>query len=96
MLNLSGIPPLFGFYTKLYLFNELLLNGYFFIVIVSILASVVSAANYISIVNVLFNFYSTDSASQKGTISRPIYIPYSIASLLSILLFIMIFPNLWG
>jgi len=36
MLNLSGIPPLFGFYTKLYLFNELLLNGYFFIVIVSI------------------------------------------------------------
>ena len=52
---LAGIPPLSGFFSKLYLFIALLLKGNIFIALISILFSVVGSVYYLKIIrNIIF------------------------------------------
>lgn len=53
LFSLAGIPPLIGFFSKQFVLYSALQSGYYFITIVAILASVVSASYYLKIVNIL-------------------------------------------
>jgi len=48
--SLTGIPPLIGFFGKQMILYTTLLNGYYFLSIVAILTSVLSAAYYLKII----------------------------------------------
>jgi NADH-quinone oxidoreductase subunit N len=52
LFSLAGIPPLSGFFAKLFAINAILNVGYYPIAIIAILSSVLSAANYLHIVKV--------------------------------------------
>jgi NADH-quinone oxidoreductase subunit N len=54
MLSLTGIPPLGGFFGKLYLFTAALERGYVVLVVVAVLNSVVSAAYYLGVVRAMY------------------------------------------
>lgn len=55
LFALAGIPPLSGFFSKLYLFIALLLNGNIFIALIVILLSVLGSAYYLKIIrNIIF------------------------------------------
>jgi NADH-quinone oxidoreductase subunit N len=54
MFSLTGIPPTAGFIAKFYLFMEVIKSGYFFLVIISVLMSVVSAYYYLRIVMYMY------------------------------------------
>jgi len=54
MLSLTGIPPLGGFFGKLYLFTAALDRGYVVLVVIGVLNSVVSAAYYLGVVRTMY------------------------------------------
>jgi len=51
---MAGVPPLVGFFAKYAVLYTAIHNGYYFISIVAILASVVSAAYYLRVVRVIY------------------------------------------
>jgi NADH-ubiquinone oxidoreductase chain 2 len=53
LFSMAGIPPLIGFFSKLFVLYSAVQNGYYFISIVAILVSVVSASYYLKIIKVL-------------------------------------------
>ena len=55
LFALAGIPPLSGFFSKLYLFIALLLKGNLFIALIAILISVIGSVYYLKIIrNIIF------------------------------------------
>lgn len=59
VFSFVGIPPLVGFFAKQMVLSSALDNGYVFMVLIAILASVVSAYYYLAIVKQIF-FHKTD------------------------------------
>ena len=55
LFSMAGIPPLMGFFSKQLVLSAAIENGYYFISIVAILVSVISASYYLKIVKVLFS-----------------------------------------
>ena len=54
LLSLIGIPPLVGFFGKLYVFTAALAAEYVWLVVIAVLASVVSAGYYFRIMRAMF------------------------------------------
>ena len=54
MLSLAGIPPLFGFWPKLMVFNAAVAKGFYALAVVGILGTVVGAFYYLRIVKVMY------------------------------------------
>ncbi len=54
MFSMSGIPPLAGFFGKLFIFLAAVEQGLFLLVILGVLSSVVSAYYYLRIIKVMF------------------------------------------
>nr|YP_007475401.1 NADH dehydrogenase subunit 2 [Microbotryum cf. violaceum BFL-2013]AGE14615.1 NADH dehydrogenase subunit 2 [Microbotryum cf. violaceum BFL-2013] len=55
LFSMAGIPPLMGFFGKYAVLYSAIHNGYYFISLVAILTSVVSAAYYLRVVRVLYS-----------------------------------------
>lgn len=53
LFSMAGIPPLIGFFSKQFVLYSAVQSGYYFISIVAILVSVVSASYYLKIIKVL-------------------------------------------
>ena len=82
------MPPLGGFYAKLYALNAVLNEGYYWIAIVAILTSALSAANYLSIVKITH----FDLPLHPHSITVSPIISYLIAILSIFLLFFIFKP----
>lgn len=54
MFSMAGIPPLGGFFAKLYVFNEAVQGGYLWLAIFGVLSSVVAAYYYIRLVKLMY------------------------------------------
>nr|AUN44942.1 NADH dehydrogenase subunit 2 [Cyclocybe aegerita] len=60
LFSMAGIPPLIGFFSKQFVLYSALQNGYYFISILGIIVSVISASYYLKIIKILFT-ESTES-----------------------------------
>jgi NADH-quinone oxidoreductase subunit N len=54
MLSLAGIPPLAGFFAKLYVFQPAINAGFYWLAVIGVLLSVVSTFYYLRIVKVIY------------------------------------------
>lgn len=95
MFSLSGIPPLAGFFAKLYVFKAALSAGLFGLAILGILTSVVASYYYLKIVKVMYfdpipEFPGT-SYGQTIVLSTEMKIVLSLCA--TIILLFFIFPN---
>ncbi|EKM73500.1 hypothetical protein AGABI1DRAFT_49798, partial [Agaricus bisporus var. burnettii JB137-S8] len=96
LFSMAGIPPLIGFFSKQFVLYSAIQNGYYFISIIAILVSVISASYYLKIVVQLFlntNHKTSSSINNNNFITNK-YLSnvhsYLISVLtLSILLFIL-------
>jgi len=61
MFSMAGIPPLAGFFGKLYVFLAAIEAGFFTLAIIGVLASVVGAFYYIRIIKIMYFDESTES-----------------------------------
>lgn len=69
LFSMAGIPPLIGFFAKQFVLYSAVQSGYFFISIVAILVSVISASYYLKIIKVLhdINFSSSSSITNNNS-----------------------------
>jgi NADH-quinone oxidoreductase subunit N len=54
MLSLIGIPPLAGFFGKLYVFSAAVQAGYIWLVVIGVLNSAVSVFYYLSVIVAMY------------------------------------------
>lgn len=54
LFSMAGIPPLIGFFGKYMVLYSAMHAGYFYLSLVAILTSVISAAYYLRVIKVLF------------------------------------------
>lgn len=65
LFSMAGIPPLIGFFSKQFVLYSALQSGYYFMAIVAILVSVISASYYLKIIRVLHSNPSEFLLSDK-------------------------------
>ncbi|MGE4313666.1 MAG: NADH-quinone oxidoreductase subunit NuoN [Pseudobdellovibrionaceae bacterium] len=69
MFSLSGIPPMAGFFGKLFIFQVVVAQGMYAIAVIGVLTSVVAAYYYLRIIKVMFFDAETDpynAAQSRG------------------------------
>ena len=69
MFSLAGIPPLFGFWPKLLVFNAAVASGYVALAVAAILGTVIGAYYYLKIVKVM---YMDEPAAPYGRVREPV------------------------
>lgn len=98
MFSLAGIPPLAGFFAKLYVFKAALSAGLIELVIIGAVVSVISAYYYLKIVKVMYfdNIPELPSFSYGQTIvlSVPMAIILKFCALVTLLFFVYPSPLL--
>jgi NADH-quinone oxidoreductase subunit N len=91
MLSLVGIPPLAGFVGKYYLFSAAIEQGYIWLVVVAVLASVISLYYYMGVVRQMyFQSSNEESPIKTGAMLKVALIICVIGVLLS-----GIYPNIF-
>lgn len=65
LLSMAGTPPLMGFFSKQMVLYSAIQSGYYFMSIIAILVSVISASYYLKIVRTLFTQESKDSQNSQ-------------------------------
>ncbi len=89
MFSMSGIPPLAGFFSKLFVFQAAVAGGYIAVAVIGVLASVVASYYYLRVVKVMFFDEPVLPLEKTCSWSRKIV---AAASLAFILLFTLM-PN---
>ena len=67
MFSLAGIPPLFGFWPKLMVFNAAVAEGYIALAVAGILGTVVGAFYYLRIIKVMYFDAPAAPIAKAGT-----------------------------
>ena len=70
LFSMAGIPPLLGFFSKLFVLLSAISSGYYFISIVAILASVISTSYYIKIIRFIHSAHSSSNSNNNSNISN--------------------------
>nr|QBL02058.1 NADH dehydrogenase subunit 2 [Phlebopus portentosus] len=95
LFSMAGVPPLLGFFSKYFVLYSAIYNGYYFMAIIAILASVISASYYLKIIRVLHTEDTNNNNNNNNNIiTEPSILSnthsFLISTLtLSILLFLM-------
>jgi NADH-ubiquinone oxidoreductase chain 2 len=69
IFSFIGIPPLIGFFGKQMVLSAALDQGYFFLVLIAILTSVISAVYYLTLIKEMF-FYSSEYKENTFLLSK--------------------------
>jgi NADH-quinone oxidoreductase subunit N len=85
LFSLAGIPPLAGFFAKFYVFDAAIRAGFYWLAVIGVVASVISAYYYLRIVKIMY--FDEPSASFDA---MPLSLRFTIAiSSLAIMLYVI-------
>ncbi|MGL9688757.1 MAG: NADH-quinone oxidoreductase subunit N [Wolbachia sp.] len=87
LLSMAGIPPLAGFFAKLFIFKGLINSGFISLSLILVVASVISCYYYLNIIKAM---YFDKTSGNKITYPKGLFIITSVASLINIILFIYV------
>lgn len=90
LFSMAGIPPLAGFFSKLYVFLPAIHEGLFAVVIIGIIGSVISAVYYLWLVKIMY-FEKTDIWASFEQIDKQKAVILGIT--LFLLLFFFLYPS---
>ncbi|QEE36841.1 NADH-quinone oxidoreductase subunit N [Octadecabacter sp. SW4] len=93
LLSLTGIPPLFGFVGKVYLFTAAVEAGFLWLAVIGILNSVLALAVYLRIVVPMYQSPKADS--EAAPLALPLVVVLAVTALVTLFmgLFAGIFPG---
>lgn len=89
LFSMSGIPPLAGFFGKLFVFQAAVAGGYITVAVIGVLTSVVGAYYYLRLIKVMFFDESAGAVEPNASLSRHLV---TVGSVAFILLF-TVMPN---
>lgn len=82
LLSLTGIPPLFGFVGKLYLFGAAIDAGFLWLVVIAILNSVLALGVYLRIIVAMYS--RVEGQANTAPISRPLAVAIAITVIVTL------------
>ena len=91
LFSLAGIPPLAGFFAKFYIFIAVIEQSMYFLAIVGLLATVVSAFYYLRIIKIIYFDKPNDKFDRFNSLSLKLTL--SITTIILVLYFVMIPSN---
>ena len=89
LFSLAGIPPLAGFFAKFYIFISVIEESMYFLAIVGLVSTVVSAFYYLRIIKVIY----FDSAKEKFDQVNYFGLKISLAISTLLILLYFIYPS---
>ena len=89
LFSLAGIPPLAGFFAKFYVFMSVIEQSMFFLAIVGLLATVVSAFYYLRIIKIIY----FDNEREKYDTNHGIGLKLSLTLTTILILIYFTYPN---
>jgi NADH-quinone oxidoreductase subunit N len=93
LFSLAGIPPLAGFFGKLYVFLAAVEAGLYTLAVIGVLASVVGAYYYLRIIKIMY-FDEAKEPLDKDAIGRSIGTVQAVSAILILLFFVWPSPVL--
>ncbi|YP_001504345.1 NADH dehydrogenase subunit 2 (mitochondrion) [Pleurotus ostreatus] len=78
LFSMAGMPPLIGFFSKQFVLYSAMQSGYYFIAIVAILVSVVSASYYLKIIRVLHTSVENPELELNTNSKNSVYLPNDV------------------
>jgi NADH-quinone oxidoreductase subunit N len=83
MFSMAGIPPLAGFFGKVYIFMSAVNEGLYVLAIIGVLSSVIGAFYYLRIVKIMY--FDDPADAFEGTAGREVGIVMGVAALFTLL-----------
>jgi len=72
LFSMAGVPPLVGFFSKQFVLYSALENGYYFISIIAIILSVISASYYLQIIKNIYQLNDNNELQSLNNNSSPL------------------------
>jgi NADH-quinone oxidoreductase subunit N len=89
IFSLAGIPPLAGFFAKFYIFKSVIEQSMYFLAIVGLLSTVISAFYYLRIIKVIY----FEKERDKYDTDHSIWLKISLTFSTLLILLYFIFPS---
>ena len=89
LFSLAGIPPMAGFFAKFYIFMSVIEKSMYFLAIIGLLSTVVSAFYYLRIVKVIYFDESKEKFDSENDYGLKITLAFSTI----LIFFYFIYPN---
>ena len=89
LFSLAGIPPLAGFFAKFYIFKAVLEESMYFLAIVGLLSTVISAFYYLRIIKIIY----FDNQKDQYDSDHSLWLKFTITLSTILVLIYFIFPS---
>ena len=89
LFSLAGIPPLAGFFAKFYIFKSVIEQSMYFLAIVGLLTTVISAFYYLRIIKIIY----FDDGKEKYDDDHSIWLKLALTLSTLLILLYFFFPN---
>ena len=94
LFSMAGVPPLLGFFSKQFVLYSAMQSEYYFIGIIAILVSVISASYYLKIIKVLHTENKDITEDTKDNLSLSSLHSFMISTLTLFILFFILKPSI--
>lgn len=91
MLSMAGVPPFIGFYSKLFILQQVVSAGFVTIAVIAVIFAVISAYYYLQVIKSMY--FEEAGAETKVTAPMDMQLVLSINAVL--ILVVGLFPDFW-
>jgi NADH-quinone oxidoreductase subunit N len=91
MLSMAGVPPFIGFYSKLFILQQVVSQGHVIIAVIAVIFAVISAYYYLQIIKTMY----FDDADKEIVVSAPIDLKVVLSINGALILIIGLMPGFW-
>jgi len=91
MLSMAGVPPFIGFYSKLFILQQVVAEGYVILAITAVIFAVISAYYYLQIIKTMY----FDDLDKEILVSAPLDMKVVLSINGILILVVGLMPSFW-
>ena len=91
MLSMAGVPPFIGFYSKLFILQQVISAGYIYLAVAAVVFAVISAYYYLQIIKTMY----FDDAEKEITVTAPMDMRIILSINGALILVLGLMPSYW-
>ena len=91
MLSMAGVPPFIGFFSKLFILQQVISAGYVYLAIIAVVFAVISAYYYLQIIKTMY----FDDADKEIVVTAPLDMKVVLSINGILILVIGLMPSYW-
>ena len=91
MLSMAGVPPFIGFYSKLFILQQVISAGFVTIAVIAVIFAVISAYYYLQVIKSMY----FEEADKKVTVTAPMDMQLVLSINAVLILVVGLFPDFW-